>query len=563
MKSLLDTLYQLGVRLEIQNNDLKIKAPQGVLTPFHIQEIKKYKEDLIALLSAETTANIPKAPSQTLYPLTSAQKRIWMLSQFEKASSAYQIVVAYQIEGLLDTEALTNAFQYVIDRHDSLRTTFVEKDGEVFQQITPAGDYNFSVEYVQATDASNITQYYEFDLNLEKVPVLGARVLQIAENKHFLIASLHHCISDGWSMEIFSKEIIAAYNAYHTSTAIQLPALTIQYPDYAVWKNKSVESVQHQKAENYWLKKFQGELPSLQLPTFTKRPLIKTYQGKTAHFTFSSAFYESITQFSKKQDVTLFVTLLAGINAFLYRYTDQEDIILGTPVAGREHPELQQQIGLFINTIAIRTHIASDVTFARLVQQEKDNLFEAYQHQSYPFDELIEKLQLKRDLSRSALFDVMVVLQSQTQLQSVATNISFEGLQTKSHPVDAAVAMFDLSFAFVESTALKLALNYNTDIYSDDFIHRFLAHFERFMHLVLTTHTTKPIRQINYLSEEEIKQQVITYNATETIYPKQKTLVDLFAAHCLQIQQQWCLLLFVRALQINLPVFSVLDRWFQ
>ncbi|WP_298516674.1 non-ribosomal peptide synthetase [uncultured Kordia sp.] len=530
MKSLLDTLYKLGVRLEIQDNDLKIKAPQGVVTSSHIQEIKKYKEDLITLLSAENTSKIPKAPTQAFYPLTSAQKRIWMLSQFNNANTAYNIVVAYQMEGMLNKEALEKAFQYVIDRHDSLRTSFVEKDGEVFQQITPAGQNTFEIEYIDETTATieNIAPFYEFDLDISIAPLLGARLLKISETKHILIAVLHHSIGDGWSMEVFSRELVIAYNAHCTSKPVELPTLAIQYPDYAVWKNQSENTENHKKAATYWFNKFQGELPSLQLPSFTKRPAVKTYNGKTNHFKFSSEFHQTLTQFSKDQNVTLFVTLLAGINAFLYRYTDQDDIILGTPVAGREHPDLQNQIGLFINTIAIRTQIASNDNFTKIVQRARENIFEAYEHQSYPFDELIEKLQLKRDVSRSALFDVMVVLQSQSQLQAVATDNFFKGLETKPHQVDSNVAMFDLSFVFAETEELKLTLNYNADIYETSFIDRFLEHFESFMRKIITTEVATPIRQVNYLSTKEIETQLTNYNATSESYPKNKTLVDIF-----------------------------------
>ncbi|AXG70726.1 linear gramicidin synthase subunit D [Kordia sp. SMS9] len=529
MKSLLDILYKLGVRLEVQNNDLKIKAPQGVLTSFHIQEIKKYKEDLVTLLSVDTTSNIPKAPIQSWYPLTSAQKRIWMLSQFGNANKAYNIVVAFEMEGILNKKALQKAFEYVLERHDSLRTSFIEKEGEVFQQITPAVECAFSIQYSDQTESNtnDINQFFEFDIELTKAPLLGARLLKTSETKHILIAVLHHSIGDGWSMEVFSRELVIAYNAYCTSKAIELPALAIQYPDYAVWKNQHIQTANHTKAASYWLEKFQGELPSLQLPSFKKRPAVKTYNGNTTHFKFSSEFHQQITQFSKDHEVTLFVTLLAGINAFLHRYTDQDDIIIGTPVAGREHPDLQHQIGLFINTMAIRTQIASDDTFATIVQKEKENFFEAYQHQSYPFDEFVAALQLQRDMSRSALFDIMVVLQSQSQLQSVATDNFFTGLTTKPYQVAASVAMFDLSFAFAETETLKLALNYNTDCYSSAFINRFLVHFERFFYKIISTERTTPIRQVNYLSKAEIKAQVTTYNQTSVSYPKHKTLVDI------------------------------------
>ena len=222
-------------------------------------------------------------------------------------------------------------------------------------------------------------------------------------------------------MELLMSEIVKSYNALIFGKQAAFPVLTIQYKDYAVWLKEELQQQKHQESEKYWLDQFSGELPVLDLPNIAPRPLVQTYNGDRVSHEFSPEFLGRLKAFSQEKDVTLFMTLMAGVNILLHRYTGQHDIIVGTPVAGREHPDLENQLGLYLNTLAIRTTLQEGMSFSELLVLEKETLLGAYEHQGYPFDALIGKLSLSRDTSRSALFDVLVALQNQTQLKNLNT----------------------------------------------------------------------------------------------------------------------------------------------
>ncbi|NQY06558.1 MAG: amino acid adenylation domain-containing protein, partial [Flavobacteriaceae bacterium] len=369
-------------------------------------------------ITSTTYKSIPKAPVQELYSLTSSQRRLWVLSQFEGGGQAYNIPGVLKMEGSLDTEALASSFRYLIDRHDSLRTYFVEKDGEVYQKILPYEQLNFTVsneKIGQEQVDSKIAFFYQEEFNLSKAPLLSAKLLQISEDENYLLFAIHHIIGDGWSMEVLTKELMEVYKHLIKKERVSLPELPIQYQDYAIWTQSKDQQASIEQQEAYWLDKFSGKLPVLELPSYKRRPLVKTYNGNTEHYSLGKELSKKLNDFSKTQGATLYMTLLAGVNGLLYRYTNQSDIIIGTPIAGRSHESLEDQVGLYLNTLTIRTDFAGENSFKELVKIQKETLLEAYTNQDYPFDSLVEKLKLKRDTSRSVLFDVMVVLQNQQE----------------------------------------------------------------------------------------------------------------------------------------------------
>jgi amino acid adenylation domain-containing protein len=525
---LIRKLNTLGVQLSVANNDLKIKAPKGVLTPSLISQIKEEKETLLNLISKSKSDNlIPSVETREYYPLSSSQRRLWVLSQFEGGNKAYSIPGVFKMNGALDVKALSNVFCYLIERHESLRTQFVELQDDVYQQIVKEETIKFTMDKLDVSEETvnnEITAFYQEEFNLNRAPLLKARILQIHTSQCYLLFAIHHIIGDGWSMEVFTKELIYAYNQLVSGKNIELPELGIQYKDYVLWNLSQERQENLLKQGTYWKNKLSGELPVLDLPTYKKRPMVKTFSGTTKLFSFSKEWSNRLNVFCKNRNVTLYMSLLAGINGLFHRYTGATDIILGAPIAGRSNSELEHQIGLYLNTLAIRTTFNRENSFTDLLKEQKKTLLEAYENQEYPFDSLVEELELKRDTSRSALFDVLVVLQNQKE-----TSIALEGLKiTPYQQVSTGVSQFDMTFSFSEDhEGIHLRIEYNDDIYEKTQIDYLCVHLERFIEAAIAA-PDQSISNLPYLTNEERTQLVETFNNTKTNYPESKTVVDLF-----------------------------------
>ncbi|MFP7658486.1 condensation domain-containing protein, partial [Chryseobacterium proteolyticum] len=532
-----DNFFELGgnslVAVQVINKTFKeLGTSISLKNFFNNPTIKGLSKNLI---QANYLA-IPPAPESVSYPLTSSQLRFWVLNQFEGASLAYNMPVVLKFTGDLDILKFEEAFKSLILRHEILRTSFLSIEGEQVRQfITPKEEVNFTVNYVNFSsnnETKDIVDAYlaneiAMAFDLEKGTLIKASLLKVKETQHIFFMSMHHIISDGWSMELLIKEIINIYNALVNNTEINLPELKIQYKDYAVWLNDDIQKQKYNAAEQYWIEQFSGELPTLELPSFNKRPLVKTFNGNSISHQFSKEFLEKIKTFSKDHDATLFMSLLTGVKALFYRYTNQRDIIIGTPIAGREHPDLENQIGLYLNTLAIRTQIAENATILDVLDREKHTLLEAYQYQNYPFDDLIGQLNLKRDTSRSALFDVIVVLQNQAQLQ-ITNEEELTGLQVESYAFENKIAQFDLSLVFTEcEEGLSLTIQYNTDIYNAFLIERIFSHFENLISNSIAD-PSAVLEHTDYLKPSEKQQLLFDFNATEAFYPKDNTIVALF-----------------------------------
>lgn len=478
---------------------------------------------------------IPKAPEAESYPLTASQSRLWILSQLDGGNLAYNMPEAIILKGNLDKQKFKQSFDKLLQRHEILRTYFkIDSTGEIQQYIMPFQTMSFQIlekNYIDIINQKEAIETYlkemnSFPFNLEHAPLLRASLLQTQNDEYVFFLTMHHIISDGWSMELFMSEIIKIYQALVSEKEINLPELNIQFKDYALWINQVSKQEEYLKSEQYWVKQFEGDLPVLDLPNSKNRPLIQTYNGESYSHTFSIEFLDKLKSLSKEQEVTLFMTLMAGVNALFYRYTGVNDIILGTPVAGREHPDLEIQIGLYLNTLAIRTIWEENSTFSDLLDIQKETLINAYDNQDYPFDALVEKLNLKRDTSRSALFDVMVILQNQNQINSFKKE-QLQDIEVQSYPFSRKTSQFDMSFNFFEDKGLGLVIEYNTDIYSQEIVERMAAHFESIMNVFLDKPDTL-ITKADYVTDLEKKQILVDFNNTQIIYPENKTVIDLF-----------------------------------
>ena len=534
-----DNFFELG------GHSLKVtllinKVRQSLQMELDVKEV--FQHPSIAAVSDKLVDSsgeaIPQALPQDSYTVTSSQRRLWVLSQFEEANISYNIPGAFELSGKADTDKLQEAYRHLIARHESLRTSFFENaEGNLRQRITPSEEVSAEVQ-VHDLNTSDIRRlevaelldhFYHHAFDLSKVPLFRMSLLRLEAERYLLLFNIHHIISDGWSVEVLIREFLAMYTALVGDNELNLPTLQVHYKDYAEWLQSEEQQKKLNTSENYWLEQFSGDLPVLELPAFRKRPQIKTYNGASYTHQYSASFSHQLHQFSKSHEVSLFMLLMSGINGLFGRYTNSGDIILGTPVAGRDRQELENQVGLYLNTLAIRTRFDHHTNFSQLLQVQKDTLLNGYAHQQYSFDTLVEKLDLQRDTSRSALFDVMVVLQNQQGLFGVT---QMEAGETKVRPYTAhqpASSHFDMTLAFTESDGqLDLHLEYNTDIYEAAFVERLANHLENFLTSAMAS-PEQAIGRIPYLTEAEEEQLLHAFNQTIHAYAGQKTALDLVA----------------------------------
>ncbi|OMP74496.1 condensation domain-containing protein, partial [[Flexibacter] sp. ATCC 35208] len=482
---------------------------------------------------------ITPVPVQPSYPLSSSQRRLWVLSQFAEGNIAYNMPGAYVFEGDLSLPSLTYAFNELIRRHEILRTVFHEdSNGEVRQFIHHANASGFTIESIDLRNVVNqharLQQLAErsatksFDLS--RGPLLRAVLFHTDEERWVLAYTMHHIVGDGWSMDVLFRELLHIYNAHTKNTPHALPGLRIQYKDYATWQQSQLTSGTMAVAQVYWLKQFEGELPQLALPLDHPRPVVRTYNGGVVIRQLPVDQVMAMKSLVREQGATLFMGLLGLVNVLLHRYTKQEDIIIGTPIAGRSHVDLIDQIGLYINTLALRTCFSSQDDFLDLLKQIRENTLAAYEHQGYPFDELLEQLQLQRDMSRNALFDVMVILQN-NERKYMSGEGSLNNLQISRYENhNREISKLDITFEFEETgQELSLRIQYNTDLFEAASIHRMATHLELLLGAVVRTPQLS-INKLPYLSVEEEVQLLETFNVSSPGYPSGETIISQFEA---------------------------------
>ncbi|HEY0066232.1 MAG TPA: condensation domain-containing protein, partial [Flavisolibacter sp.] len=549
MKEILDILSGFkarGIVISLDGTGRNVKARGNVkdLSASDKELLKERKEDIVLLLKQANKAAVTIEPlsGKKHYVLSSSQRRLWLLSQFEEAAAVYNIPLSFVLEGEVNEQLFHKTFHSLITCHESLRTIFTEdSDGEPFQVILEPEYSGFNLSCMdlrRSSDAQQgvkelMTRYNTQVFNPGTGPLMRAALVRVEEKKWVLHCVLHHIISDGWSMHILVQELLGFYDAYSRGIENPLSPLRIQYKDYAAWQQEQLSSEQFNEDKTYWLRQFAGELPVLELPGDRARPKVKTYNGALVERLLPLELGDALTALSQQQGCTLFMGLLAAVKALFYHYSGQSDIVVGTPIAGREHAELEGQIGLFLNTLALRTRFNPEASFRQLLEQVKEVALGAFAHQNYPFEELVESLHLQRDRSRNPLFDVLVVLQN-TGLHTADRQQEAGGLKVSVHKgADVQVSKFDLTIAFVEAVeGLQISIEYNTDIYNKATIERMAAHLERLMSAAVACSEIS-IGQLDYLSEEEKHQLLVQFNDTTADYPRDKTLVHLLEEQAL------------------------------
>jgi tyrocidine synthetase III len=535
IEELIDQLIGAGIFLKVQGEELLVQGAREKLTPVLIDAIKSNKPGLLTYLKGLTqapVAEIPLAQPQASYPLSSAQLRLWLLSQFEEGSIAYNMPGAFRLLGPLDKDALTRAFTALLQRHESLRTVFDEdEESEVRQYIRPVEDCGFRLEWITMPSDKNTLQNRLIQLTTEPFdlaqgPLLRAFVFPLTEAEAVLGICMHHIISDGWSVDILMKELFLYYSILHRKQPDPLPAMRIQYKDYAVWQQAKLDSPEYNDHRKYWMQQLSGELPVLDLCGDKVRPAVKTFNGGVVSADLSPDLADAIKKTGQQEGASLFMTLLAMTYALLYRYTGQEDIIVGTPVSGRSHTDLHGQVGFYVNTLALRAGFSAKNGFQSLLQRVKQMVLEAFRHEEYPFDALVDTLHINRDPGRNPVFDVMVVVQQEEEQPETTSSgeLQVQPFVMPASPYN----KFDLVFRFEETrSGITLHLEYNSDIYSEATANRMAQHCIRLCDIV-TTEPSLPLNRLDLLSQAETIRLTAQFNESPEIPLADCTVVAAF-----------------------------------
>ncbi|MUG96484.1 amino acid adenylation domain-containing protein [Scytonema sp. UIC 10036] len=474
---------------------------------------------------------IPKRQNCKNIPLSFSQQRLWFIDQLYHGSSFYNIPIAFHIQGNLDIAALEQSLNEILKRHEVWRTNFRLVNGEPIQEIFPHSTWNVSIinlEHLCGKDwepevKQIAAEEAKKSFNLAKGPLVRATLLRLSQEEYVLLVTMHHIITDGWSCNVFLRELSSLYPAFSKNLPSPLPELPIQYADFAIWQRARLKGEFLATQLNYWKQQLQGELRILQLPTDRPRPNLATFTGAKQYFTFSASLANALKQLSQREDATLFMCLLAAFNILLYRYTDQEDILIGSPIANRNRAELEGMLGLFVNTLVLRNNLSGNPSFRQLLHRVREVTLDAYAHQDLPFEMLVEELQPERDLSRNPLYEVMFVLQNTpSSVQEVS------GLTLRTLEFDSGTAQLDIFISMSESEeGLTGSLEYNIDIFDSRTITQFINNFQTLLENIVIN-PEQHLSELSLLTASEQEELLSKFNQTRADYPQDVSLHQLF-----------------------------------
>ncbi|MGD9108495.1 MAG: amino acid adenylation domain-containing protein, partial [Gammaproteobacteria bacterium] len=464
----------------------------------------------------EARQTIPHIRRKKLLPLSFSQQRLWFLDQYEKNQlTAYNITMAVKIIGKLNKSAMEKSLNYLIQRHESFRTQFVSLKGIPWQEIIHEYNFKLHTKTVKESKLDELlTHEAMFKFDLTKAPLIRIYLLKTHKDKHVLVVNQHHIISDGWSIDIFMKELNEAYSNFIAKRLPRLHELSIQYVDFSHWQKHNLKSGKFKQQIEYWKDKL-ADFSNLQLPADMPRPPVKTYNGKHYQFVLNAKITKDLKEIAQATDTTLFMTLLTIFSVLLKRYSNQEDIVVGFPVANRNYPEIENIIGMFVNTLALRVNLVGNPIFAELLEQVKHSCLEAYANQDVPFDRIVDVLKVQRDVSRTPVFQVVLVLQNASERQT----LTLPDLKTQPVFVETNTAQFDLLFEFTElNKKLSCIIQYNTDLFNPTTIIRMSKHFWMLTQGIIAN-VNSSINTLPMLTNAERKQIVENWG-----HGKQKTL---------------------------------------
>ncbi|UUO17102.1 non-ribosomal peptide synthetase [Dolichospermum heterosporum] len=512
----------------------KLFAAPTVRELAHI--ITQLQQDKLELSADKAPLLLPRAKDADL-PMSFAQQRLWFLDQFEANSVVYNMPTALRLLGKLQIAALEQSLQTIIHRHEALRTNFTTIDGQPIQVIREQKAGNKEQGIVSIVDLQHLPkteqeiaveqltqQQMMTGFDLETEALIRVQLILLNETEQVLLVCMHHIVSDGWSMGVFVQELTQLYNAYCQNQPLPLTPLPIQYSDFAIWQRQWLQGDVLQNQITYWEQQLKDAPTLLSLPTDRPRPAVQTLVGATHEFALSVELTDKLIKLSQNQGCTLFMTLLAAYDTLLYRYTGQSDILVGSPIANRDRAEIEGLIGLFVNTLVMRTNLADNPRFSELLTRVREVALGAYAHQHLPFEMLVEALQPERDLSHSPLFQVMFNLQN-----APVSELELNGLTVSSVPFKGVTAAFDMTL-FMQNTdnGLVGVWEYNTNLFDHSTIERMIGHFVTLLEAVVNNPQER-IDKLPILTADEKQKLLIEWNNTQSDYPVGKCLHQLFA----------------------------------
>lgn len=477
-------------------------------------------------------------------PLSYGQQALWFLHQLLPDEISFNVAGAIRIHGDLNIPALERAFEQLVERHESLRSTFHVINGEPVQRVHEAVDGFFRVEDAAGWNKAELRERLAVEahrpFDLEHGPVLRALLYATKDSQHILLLAMDHIVTDFWSMTVLARELLALYEANKTDKPIDLPPLPARYSDYVRWQTEMLASPQGERLETYWRTQLTGELPALNLPTDRPRTPLQTYRGDSEHIMINGEVYKQLKALAQENGATMFMTLVAAFQTLLYRYSNQEQFLVGSVTAGRNHAELANLVGYFINPIALRADFSKNPSFDEILQRVRQTTLDAFKHQDYPPALLAKKLGIQRDSSRPPLFETMFILQKahETDVQTLSpfalgidgARMEASGLTLESIALGGEPAQFDLTMMMAESEqGLAASLQYNTDLFDASTIQRMLAHFRSLLQEI-TADPAKPVSLHSLLSDSQKQQILVEWNQTQTEYPRETCIHTLIEA---------------------------------
>lgn len=506
-------------------------------TLFENPTIAGMAESIKAVKSAGGGLQVPPILPRSrdgLLPLSFAQQRLWFIHQMKPDSAAYNVPAAVRLKGHLDVAVLEQTISEVMKRHESLRTTFTLIDGQPAQVIHPAKPVKIPVEDLsqmpEAVREAEVLRLAkeeaEEPFNLSDGPVLRVGLLRLASDEHIVLFTMHHIISDGWSAGIFINEVAANYAAFLQGNPSPMPELEIQYADFAAWQREWLKGDVLEGQLSYWEKQLNGAPPVLELPADWPRPAVQTFKGAVHEFEIPATVVQSLKAIGNREGATLFMTLLAAFNTLLSHYTGQEDIVVGTDIANRNHTGTEELIGFFINQIVMRTDLSGDLRFTELLRRVRAQALDAYAHQDLPFERLVAALRPERNLSHTPVFQVKFVLQN----NPVGT-IELPGLSFSPLTVPSTYVGYDLILSAEETAeGLRSALHYSTDLFEEATARRMAGHFRTLLAAIASDPEQRK-SDLQILTGGERHQLLVEFNDTSAEYPVDKCIHELFEAH--------------------------------
>ncbi|RUB02069.1 amino acid adenylation domain-containing protein, partial [Pseudomonas aeruginosa] len=492
--------------------------------------------------TTDAVSTIPLADRQQPLALSFAQERQWFLWQLEPESAAYHIPSALRLRGRLDVDALQRSFDSLVVRHETLRTRFRLEGGRSYQQVQPA--VSVSIEREQFGEEGLIERIQAIvvqPFDLERGPLLRVNLLQLAEDDHVLVLVQHHIVSDGWSMQVMVEELVQLYAAYSRGLEVALPALPIQYADYALWQRSWMEAGEKERQLAYWTGLLGGEQPVLELPFDRPRPARQSHRGAQLGFELSRELVEAVRALAQREGASSFMLLLASFQALLYRYSGQADIRVGVPIANRNRVETERLIGFFVNTQVLKADLDGRMGFDELLAQARQRALEAQAHQDLPFEQLVEALQPERNASHNPLFQVL--FNHQSEIRSVTPEVQLEDLRLEGLAWDGQTAQFDLTLDIQEDeNGIWASFDYATDLFDASTVERLAGHWRNLLRGIVANPRQR-LGELPLLDAPERRQTLSEWNPAQRECAVQGTLQQRFEEQVRQRPQAVALIL--------------------